>query len=206
MQKLLTSLYQEIGIISRPFLLELDPTERRKLVEEFNNPDSKLRVMIYNYQYLPAGYNLQRVCYLVHTFKPVQNMTQYEQAISRVIRIDQEHVVTVIDYITIATFNNKVILRAISRGLPGMAASINRDELVDQYNHTNSKGEAKRIRTFISFVTINNKLIHDSWPDYSKRIADARSRSKPVIPLIPAMIAMFVQGGHRGETIDILSS
>jgi hypothetical protein len=89
-------------------------------------------------------------------------MTQYEQAVSRVIRIDQEHVVTVIDYVTMAIFNNKIILRAMSRGLPGVAASINRDELVDQYNHTNSEGEAKRIRTFVSFVAINKELVHDS--------------------------------------------
>ena len=73
----------------------LSHKQRKKLFEEFNDPDSSIKVLIMMYDVASQGLNLQKASCKVLSMTPAKKFDPEMQATNRVLRVDQSHEVEI---------------------------------------------------------------------------------------------------------------
>ncbi|KAI9801340.1 MAG: hypothetical protein M1825_003318 [Sarcosagium campestre] len=93
---------------NRALKSNLDSEERSAIAAEFNDPGSKVDILITTYRTCSTGINLHQACHNVVFLEPAVNANTLWQAIGRVHRIGQTEVVRVLILFTDGTFNRTV--------------------------------------------------------------------------------------------------
>ena len=114
------------GIDAKIFSADLSQREREEMVRSFTTDRTATDVLVCSYSVNSSGMNLQRLCHNVHLFETAMSEPVAMQAIGRVRRLGQTHVVKVYDYRVLDSFNMRQAVTNLSKAVPGMIAELNK--------------------------------------------------------------------------------
>lgn len=120
----------EANIDAKVFHASLSFSERASLINEFTTERDKCMVLICSYSINAAGLNLQQLCRNVHLFSEGTSKSVVNQAIGRVCRLGQQHVVLVYDYQVEKSFDMTLVLRNKMKAIPGLVAEMSGGEFL----------------------------------------------------------------------------
>jgi hypothetical protein len=97
------------------------------MVQDFTTNPHGCMVLICSYYVNAAGSNLQPLCRNSHHFDIPTSESLLKQAIGRLNRCGQREVVKIYKYVVSNSFNMLILGRALTKGLPDLAAMLNGD-------------------------------------------------------------------------------
>lgn len=140
-QVYVAAVLKEAGISYLVFHASLDTSQRTQMINLFIHDTEKVRVLISSYSVNSAVLNLQNLCRNVHLLSPATSSAILDQAIGRICRFGQRHVVLVYDYQVQKTINTVILNRNNSKALPfivmDMALGGENDVISSDLQHLN---------------------------------------------------------------------
>ncbi|EZF68463.1 hypothetical protein A7C99_4982 [Trichophyton rubrum] len=119
-QVLVLPVPQLVGISADPSV-----SEREHLVQAFTTDPERVMVLVCSYNVSSTGLNLQKLCRNVVIFSPPTSKASQDQAIGRVKRLGQTHVVHVYEIRVRDSFNIRQVISNITKAVPALVADLN---------------------------------------------------------------------------------
>ncbi|EGD97711.1 hypothetical protein TESG_05112 [Trichophyton tonsurans CBS 112818] len=124
-QVLVLTVLQLVGIDAKILSADLSVSEREHLVQAFTTDPERVMVLVCSYNVSSTGLNLQKLCRNVVIFSPPTSKASQDQAIGRVKRLGQTHVVHVYEIRVRDSFNIRQVITNITKAVPALVADLN---------------------------------------------------------------------------------
>ncbi|KAJ9200953.1 hypothetical protein DTO032I3_4427 [Paecilomyces variotii] len=159
------------------FHAELDHCEREMLVQSFCTKPSSHHVLICSFYVNSAGSNPQNLCRNVHLWDIPTSDRYVQQAVGRVRRLGQTHIVKVYDYYLDKSFNSRQLSLNLNKLVPSLVTELNSNIINVDYDKENKMLDlgkwAENLGGTLSFVKPEHYVHVDAFPD---RVVGAKSR------------------------------
>lgn len=114
------------SVASTPmFFMQNLITKREMLMQSFCTKRYSHHVLICSYYIISAGSNLQSLCRNVHLFDIPTSDRYIQQAVARVRRLGQTHIVKVYDYYPDHSFSTRQLSLNLNKLIPSLVTELN---------------------------------------------------------------------------------
>ena len=164
-QILIIKILQLIDINAQTLNQSLKYSERRELINRFQNDIECCNVLVCSYFMKVYDLNLQQQCHNVHLFNSSPFTSIEKQTIDRCRRVDQRYYVRVFEYYLRHSFNDRQVFNNLRKTLLEMMTELNTRLLREKDEDEKDANQLMQLNQWIRYneqlIRLNDVFLHD---------------------------------------------